>query len=114
MKKEYLFILLFALLGVLNSKSIAQTTFTSTQSGDWNKGATWGNAGNVQGTDWPAGTDNAVVAFGTTVLLRGNVNINDFTIDGAGVLDDNNKQLTINGNFLLNGTKTGKKKTVFT
>ena len=46
MKKIYLVILLFALFLGAMSKSVAQTTFTSTQSGDWDKGATWGNDGN--------------------------------------------------------------------
>ena len=41
-------------------------TFTSTQSGNWNDGATWGKTSpGVKGTDWP-GTTSDVVNLGTT------------------------------------------------
>ena len=108
--------LLIILLLIAVSSSIAQTTFTSTQSGDWDDGGTWGNTSpGVQGTDWPATTDNAVIASGHTVTLTAAETINDLTINSGGVLnDDNAGDITVDGNLVLNGTKTGVKDILFT
>jgi len=108
--------LLIILLLLAVSNSIAQTTFTSTKSGDWDDGATWGNTSpGTQGTDWPATTDNAVIASGHTVTLTGAETINDLTINSGGVMDDDNTgDFTVDGNMVLNGTKTGKKHILFT
>jgi len=107
--------LLIILLLIAVSSSIAQTTFTSTQSGDWDDGGTWGNTSpGVQGTDWPATTDNAVITSGHTVRLTGAETANDLTINNGGVLDDDNTEdFTVDGNLVLNGTKTGQKHILF-
>ena len=71
---------------------LAQSTFTSTGSGDWDDGGTWGNTSpGTQGTDWPGTTDNATISSGQTVTLTGAETINDLTIDNGGVLNDDNK-----------------------
>ena len=108
--------LLIVLLLLTVTNSIAQTTFTSTVSGDWDDGGTWGNTSpGTQGTDWPATTDNALIASGHTVTLTGAETINDLTINSGGVFnDDNTGAITVDGNLVLNGTKTGQRNIEFT
>ncbi len=78
--------------------SYAQTTFTSVQTGDWNDGATWGNTSpGTQGTDWPANTDNAVIADGTVVKLTAARTINDLTINDGGEFHYDGFVLTLSG-----------------
>ncbi|MBI4645548.1 MAG: hypothetical protein HY738_02875 [Bacteroidia bacterium] len=97
---------LFAALLLLANSSFA-LTFTSIQNGNWNDGATWGNASpGVQGTDWPANTDDAVIAAGHTVTLPLGIafTINALTINATATLNANNLVFTINGNLIINGT----------
>jgi len=111
-----LIILVLAIGALVQNPVKAQTTFTSTNSGDWDDGATYGNASpGVQGTDWPAVTDNLVVANGHTVTLTSAETINDLTVNSGGVLDDDNKgDITVNGNLTINGTVTGSRNIQFT
>ena len=101
---------------IFSYSAFSQTTFTSTTSGNWDDGGTWGNISpGIQGTDWPATTDNAVIAIGHTVTMTGAETINDLTINSGGVLDDDNKgDITVNGNLTINGTVTGDKNIQFT
>ncbi|MCK4920474.1 MAG: hypothetical protein KAS71_05470, partial [Bacteroidales bacterium] len=77
-----------------------QTTFTSISSDRWDRNATW-DQGSV-----PTATDNVIIASGTTVTLFGTVTINDITIQAGGILDADNRSLTIDGNFVVDGAYT--------
>jgi len=62
--------------------------FTSTQNGDWNDGATWGNTSpGVKGTDWPG---NAADTFSVGHTVTYNVSetneLGDSTITNGGIL----------------------------
>jgi hypothetical protein len=57
------------------------TSFTSTQSGNWRAGATWGNVGNVEGTHFPGAGDNATVAAGDTVHVDATSSCANLTVD---------------------------------
>ncbi len=82
----------------------AQTTFTSAATGNWNDGATWGNTSpGVQGTDWPANTDHAVIQNTHTVTLTAAATIVDLDIQDGGILDAATSEMTCNGNFTING-----------
>ena len=110
--KRFIF---YILLALAVSPAIAQTTFTSVVTGDWDDGATWGmTSPGVQGTDWPAATDHAVIIDGTTVNLTGNETIANLTINSGGVLFDAASVITVNGNLDLSGTYTGSKDLQFT
>ena len=106
---------IITLLLIFTMPVLAQTTFTSVTTGPWDDGTTWGNPGSVQGTDWPLPTDNAIISSGDRVHLQSAETINDLTIDAGGVLfDDNQGDITINGNLVLNGTITGNRNIQFT
>lgn len=61
---------LFVLASLLFISYISQSaTFTSTQSGNWNTGSTWGNEGNTAGVDYPSSTDDVTIANGYTVTI---------------------------------------------
>jgi len=64
-------------------------TFTSTGTGNWNDGATWGNTSpGVKGTDWPGAVgDDAIVSVGHTVTYNVNESNKLLTIDTYGTLD---------------------------
>ncbi|WP_447978074.1 hypothetical protein [Candidatus Nitrospira bockiana] len=44
--------------------------FTTAANGNWNQGATWGNAGNVQGVDYPGPGDTATINHAVTVTAN--------------------------------------------
>lgn len=80
-----------------------QTTFVSATSGLWEDGTTW--IGGVV----PGITDNAVISAETTVSLQGsNATIRDLTIETGGVLNAENRTLTVNGKLVVDGTYTSK------
>jgi type IX secretion system substrate protein len=107
---------LFFILFIFSLSTYAQTTFTSVTTGDWDDGATWGNTSpGVQGTDWPAATDHAVIASGHTVSLTSAETIVDLTVNVGGVFDDDNRgDITVDGNLVINGTVTGNRNIQFT
>jgi len=78
-------------------------SITSAQSGDWDNVATW--VGGVI----PVNTDDATIASYHKVTLQVDETINNLIIESGATLEDNNRQMTINGNFTLNGTFNGKK-----
>lgn len=100
MRKVCLILTLLTLTPIL---SFSQATITSFTSGNWNQAGTWN--GGVP----PGNTENAVIASGHTVTLAGAETVNDMTIESGATLIDNNKNMTINGNFTLDGTFDGKK-----
>ena len=102
-----LFMVLFCFFCLLESNA---ANFVSTSSGDWEKGATWGNSGNnVQGSGYPGPSDNATITSGITVQVKQNGDgVNNMTINSGAVLSNsNNKDLAVSGNYVLNGTHTG-------
>ena len=106
---------IITLLLALSSPALAQTTFTSVTTGPWDDGTTWGNPGSVQGTDWPLPTDNVIISAGDRVTMRNAETINDLTINTGGVLDDDFQgAMTVDGNLVLDGTKTGSSDLYFT
>ena len=87
-------------LAYLNHNAYGQITFTSSQSGDWEDGGTWGNTSpGVQGTDYPDnnGDDDVIIAAGHTVTLQNNSTINDFTINSGGIFDYDGNTLSAGG-----------------
>ena len=89
------------ILAISAFPAIAQTTFTSSTSGDWHDGGTWGNTSpGVQGTDWPAATDHAIIAYGHTVSLQQNESIVNFEITLGGQFDFNAFTLTPSGTVI--------------
>ncbi len=86
---------------------VEATSFTSTISGDWNDGGTWGNTSpGVEGTDWPSSTDDATIAAGTTVTLTNDRIIFSIDVASSGILSMTDKKLTVNGNFNCDGSIT--------
>jgi len=83
--------------------SLSQTTITSLTTGDWDQTTTW--VGGVI----PVNTDNAIIASGHSVKLQASERINDLTIESGATLLDNNKEMTVDGNFTLNGIYDGRK-----
>ncbi|WP_420318981.1 T9SS type A sorting domain-containing protein [Ekhidna sp.] len=97
----------FMLLIFFLYTSANATTFTSSTSGNWNDGGTWGNASpGVEGTDWPSATDDVVIASGHTVSLTAPRTINNLQIASTGILATGSSKITINGNFDIDGSIT--------
>ena len=93
-------ILLVGLLCGLNSYA---DVHTSVQSGNWEDPATWD-------LGVPDITDDVVIADSTIVQLpnsEGNQIINNFTINLGGRFNNNNRRLTVTGNYINNGVHTG-------
>ncbi len=83
--------------------------FTSASSGDWDKAATWGNGSiNIIGVTYPGPLDNATITSGKNVQVKQSESVLNITINTGGVLtNSNNKDLTVFGNYVLNGIHTG-------
>ena len=93
--KRFIF---YILLAIAVSPAIAQTTFTSVATGDWDDGATWGmTSPGVQGTDWPAATDHVFIDYGHTVTLQANQSIANFTLVFGGQFNFSGFTLTPSG-----------------
>lgn len=122
MKKLFL-VVLFIILVV--PVVVFGAAFTSTQTGDWNDGATWGNTSpGVKGTDWP-GSAGDTFTIADTHTVTYNVSeaneLSDSVIQSGGVLtfkiDTNTSlnfgdaKLTVNNGGTLNigtsGTPVG-------
>jgi len=76
------------------------TTITSTATGDWNVGSTWG------GGDVPISSDNVIIASGHTVTLINDVSMVDLTVVSGGKLTDAGtmKSITCTGNLDVDGS----------
>ncbi|MDE3057159.1 MAG: hypothetical protein KGJ59_04300, partial [Bacteroidota bacterium] len=75
--------------------------FTTSASGSWSVGATWGNPGNnVEGSGYPGPTDIATINNNLTVTLDGNRSVYQLKITGSSVA---NGTSTLNiGSYSLN------------
>ena len=91
------------LFGLVPLLSFGQAPITSLQTGDWDQTTTW--VGGVI----PGNTDNAIIASSHTVTLNAAETINDLVIESGATLRDNNKEMTVNGNFTMDGTFDGRK-----
>jgi len=86
-------------------------TFTSTTTGPWNDGATWGNASpGTEGVDWPASIDDAVIVASTVVTLQGNRQITNLTINLSGELSISTFDIFVSGNYTIDGVNSGSGK----
>ncbi len=87
--------------------------FTSSQSGNFNIGTTWGGAcaaACTQGVDFPGTADSMTVANGHTVTVTATPAqaVTAITINNGGILTINNTfTLTGTGNYTNNGTNSG-------
>ncbi len=103
------FIILFVLL--IPSLCFG-AAFTSTQTGNWNDGGTYGNdSPGVAGTDYPAndGTDTITIADTHVVTLQQAEDILGIVLNAGATLDLDSYQLTIGAsNFDANGTSTNR------
>ena len=81
-------------------KAMGVSTFTATQTGNWNDGATWGHTSpGVAGTDYPSSTDNANISttWNLTVTLQANTTCANITIQNGCTLALNNYNFTSTG-----------------
>ena len=81
---------------------MAQTTYYSQQTGDWDEPATWGGG-------LPGPSDHVVIQDGHSVRLRAGgegTYITNLTIHSGGVLNADNKEMNVSGTFIVNGTYT--------
>ncbi|MGN6645069.1 MAG: hypothetical protein ACTHJT_00955, partial [Cytophaga sp.] len=97
------------MISLLSLLKVNAANFTSALSGDWDKGATWGNGSlNIIGVTYPGPTDNATITSGKNVQVKQSQSVANITINSGGVLtNSNNKDLTVLGNYVLNGIHTG-------
>ncbi len=103
-KRFSLFTILITILFLGSSNlSFSQISYITAQSGLWGQGTTW--VGGIV----PGNTDNAVIQTGHLVTLNtggGGTIINDLTIDMGGTIDQGSLKMTINGNFVIDGSFT--------
>lgn len=81
--------------------------FVSTTSGDWEDGATWGNASpGTSGIDFPSTNDNVTIASGDVVTLFDAIAIRDLDIAATAELSCE-AVLRIRGHYVCNGVHSG-------
>ncbi|GAB4379061.1 MAG: hypothetical protein Kow0075_09440 [Salibacteraceae bacterium] len=88
------------LFSLLLTVSQSQTTYTSSQSGNWSSATTWGGAG------VPGNNDHAVISSGTVVTHTANEVITNLTINSNGELVSS-ARLRVLGNYTNNGIHSG-------
>jgi MSHA biogenesis protein MshQ len=86
--------LLFALASLPLAAEAA--VCTSVSAGDWNVAARW-DCGHV-----PLAADTVVIAH-NAIRMRGNYTVAGLTINAGAVLNDDGRNLTVNGNVIING-----------
>ncbi len=113
MKIKKIFLLGIIFFGLLNN-SFGQTTYYTLTAGNWTSGWCWNTneCGNLSPA-WsnPGAGDDVVICEDDVITLNADRTINDLTIESGGVLDLANRDLTIDGNLILNGsiiTQNGK------
>jgi len=101
MKTFFTFLILF-----IATTSIKATVFTSNvATGTWSVSSTWLITGPVDADGIPDFTDTVIILNGHTVkFTKANNDCKMLTIDNGGVLNANNKNLRIKGNFTNFGT----------
>ena len=100
MRKRLLLPLLLLIISL--SAMATGSPFTSVGGGgNWNAGATWGNAGNVAGTDYPAAGDVANV--NSAVVIPGGFDA--FALDVT-IADNASSSLVVTGTLTFTGLVT--------
>jgi len=88
--------ILFFLSLLVISIDAEATVFTSTQTGDWDDGATWGmTSPGVEGTDFPGSLDDGIIADTHTVTLTGAQTTGSLSINSGGTFADGGYTLTV-------------------
>ncbi|BCK88565.1 hypothetical protein MIZ01_2370 [Sideroxyarcus emersonii] len=100
-----LFLMLLLVAGTANA-----VTCTSVASQDWNNRNSWSGCNNSQ----PPTGATVVISSGTTITADSNTNtVADITINAGGTLvGQNNRTISLSGNFTNNGTFTASNGTV--
>ncbi len=78
---------------ITDGGSTSPISFNDAVNGNWNLGATWGKAGNVEGVGYP-GSYDTVVIDSNTVTLAGNQSAVSTTLSSTGVLNLAGNNLT--------------------
>ena len=91
------------------ASTVFGATFTSSASGNWNVGTTWGGAcaaGCTVGVDFPGAGDIVIIATTHTVNVNVGAAATTVTVNGSGILNMNTAATTlaISGALTLNGT----------
>ena len=86
----------FLILFFITNNLLAQTTFTSVQSGNYTDPLTWGTA------TAPTSIDNIVIASETTVTLDNLITVNNVTISGILESSANCPDFVVTGNLTVN------------
>lgn len=103
-KKLHGFLWALPVLTMFAGEAVAATC-TSVQDGNWNTAATWSCTG---GVTRPGAADSVVIVSPHTVTLDGNRSATNLQIDaGATLSDGNDRDLTLSGNAVINGTYDG-------
>lgn len=77
-------------------------SFNDASSGNWNAGATWGNAGSTEGVDYP-GLGDTVTINSHTVTLTADASCGDITISTGGTLTASSYTITVSGSWDSSG-----------
>ncbi len=89
----------------LAAGSLAQATFTSIASGDWNGGLTVWSVVGVDGDNIPDADDEVVISTAHTINMNVNAACNTLTLNGTANLffNTNTRTLNVNGLMTMNG-----------
>ncbi|MEI8123934.1 MAG: autotransporter-associated beta strand repeat-containing protein, partial [bacterium] len=96
--------------GSIDFDYIVDPAFTSTQSGNFNIGTTWGGACTsscTAGVDFPGASDTAIVANGHTVTMDSSRTVAGLTVNTGGILATASAGITVAGDATVNGTVSG-------
>lgn len=97
----------YLFLSILLTGCFGSDLFISTQTGNWEDGATWGNNSPGQnGTDYPTNNDDVVISSGTIVTHLNQERPARVTIENNAELVSSN-QLRIRGAYVNDGTHSG-------
>jgi hypothetical protein len=98
-------LLLIHLLVFAFSSLLAQATFTSISSGNWDGGLTVWSVVGFDADNIPDADDNVVISTGHTISVNVNADCNNLTLNGTANLNfnTNNRTLNVNGVMTMNG-----------
>ncbi len=109
--KNFYFIIYSALFSLTYATVSDATTFTSTTTGQWEDGGTWGHTSpGIVGTDFPGAGDIAIVAAGHTVSVGATAACASLTIQSNGSIPSDGSvsvgafTLTVSGDIDLTST----------
>lgn len=98
-RRRVSFLIVSVVIVIASVSAEACGAFNDTANGNWNDGATWGNASpGVEGTDYPSASDDVTIDS-HTVTLTADAAGNNITIASGGTLTAQNYTLTVSGNW---------------